>query len=148
MATRPHGVCISRRTTKSNRVSIVDSPTLIHSEDADINARFVSIASCMPYLIQILLPLYDNAGNRFPEEAYTEVRSDLTDRFGGLTAYSRSPAEGLWARGVQTKIDDIVVFEVMVQALDRDWWRDYKQQLERLFRQDKLVLRAQSYEPI
>jgi hypothetical protein len=102
----------------------------------------------MPYLIQILLPLYDNAGNRFPEEAYTEVRSDLTDRFGGLTAYSRSPAEGLWARGVQTKIDDIVVFEVMVQALDRDWWRDYKQQLERLFRQDKLVLRAQSYEPI
>ena len=46
------------------------------------------------------------------------------------------------------KQDDILVFEVMVQELDRRWWRDYRQQLEQLFRQDEIVLRAQSYESI
>ena len=51
----------------------------------------------MPYLIQLLLPLYDNLGNRFPAKSYATVRSDLAERFGGITAHSRAPAEGLWA---------------------------------------------------
>jgi hypothetical protein len=102
----------------------------------------------MPHLVQILLPIYDNAGNRFPPEAYAKVRSDLTQRFGGLTAYSRAPAEGLWGSGSEMKRDDIVVIEVMVQELERRWWHDYRRQLEELFRQDEIVLRAQSYESI
>jgi hypothetical protein len=79
----------------------------------------------MPHLVQILLPIYDNAGNRFPPDVYAKVRFDLTQRFGGLTAYSRAPAEGVW-----------------------DWWSDYRRQLQELFRQDEIVLRAQSYEPL
>jgi hypothetical protein len=102
----------------------------------------------MPHLIQILLPLYDNAGDHFPPDVYAKVRADLTARFGGLTAYSRAPAEGLWGDGGEMRLDDIVVFEVMVQELDRPWWRDYKHQLEHLFRQDEIVLRAQDYEAL
>jgi hypothetical protein len=102
----------------------------------------------MPYLVQILLPIYDNAGNHFPPHAYAKVRSDLTQRFGGLTAYTRAPAEGLWDSGSEIKRDDIVVIEVMVEELERAWWRDYRRQLQDLFRQDQIILRAQSYESL
>jgi hypothetical protein len=46
------------------------------------------------YLIQILLPLVDNEGQPFPHSDYMRVRSELTERFGGLTAFTRAPAEG------------------------------------------------------
>jgi hypothetical protein len=100
----------------------------------------------MSHLVQILLPVYDNAGSRFPAELYDLVRAKLTDVFGGLTAHTRAPAEGLWDSGRTVKRDDIIVVEVMVESLDRAWWKLYKHELERLFRQDQIVLRAQAYE--
>ena len=75
------------------------------------------------YLIQILLPLYDNAGAPLPRELYARVREELTGKYGGLTAFSRAPAEGLWQEGSETKRDDIVVLEVMADQLDRAWWQ-------------------------
>jgi hypothetical protein len=48
------------------------------------------------HLIQLLLPLHDNDGPAFPSNHFKQVRSDLTDRFGGVTAFIRSPAVGLW----------------------------------------------------
>ena len=102
----------------------------------------------MPFLVQILLPVYDNNGERFPSDLYNEVRAKLTDMFGGLTAYTRAPAEGVWESGTTLKRDDIVVVEVMVDSLDRTWWVAYRRDLERLFRQDRIVLRAQTYEPL
>jgi hypothetical protein len=102
----------------------------------------------MPHLVQILLPAYDNAGCRFPADRYSEVRAKLTDMFGGLTAYTRAPAEGLWNTGHAVKCDDIVVIEVMVESLDRKWWKAYRSELEQLFRQEQIVVRAQMYEPL
>jgi hypothetical protein len=95
------------------------------------------------HLIQILLPLYDNAGNTFAEELFGKVRRELTERFGGLTAFTRAPAQGLWQDEGETKRDDIVVFEVMADRLDADWWRGYRHRLEADFRQDEIVIRAQ-----
>ena len=40
------------------------------------------------YLIQILLPLVDNEGQLFPHSNYRRVRSEMTERFGGLTAFT------------------------------------------------------------
>lgn len=37
------------------------------------------------YLVQLLLPLYDNDGHPFPAAAYAELRAELTERFGGLS---------------------------------------------------------------
>ena len=102
----------------------------------------------MSHLVQILLPIYDNEGSKFASDVYGRVRSELTERFGGLTAYTRAPAEGLWGTGDTVKRDDIVVLEVMVPVLDREWWNDYRQQLEQLFRQDQIVVRAQAYEAL
>jgi hypothetical protein len=103
-------------------------------------------AAAMPYLVQILLPVYDDAGHPFQTDRYNAVRAKLTDMFGGLTAYTRAPAEGLWESGSTVKRDDIVVVEVMVDSLDRKWWEVYRRELEQLFRQDQIVLRAQTYE--
>jgi hypothetical protein len=87
----------------------------------------------MPHLVQILLPVYDNAGQRFSRDHYDQVRMRLSDTFGGLTAYTRAPAAGLWHSGNTVRRDDIVIVEVMVDALDRTWWKNYRRELEQLF---------------
>ena len=86
----------------------------------------------MTSLVQFLLPVYDE-----------RVARELTERFGGLTAYARSPASGLWKDSGETRHDDIVVYEVMAEELDAQWWKDYRRSLEKRFAQDELVVRAQ-----
>ncbi len=96
------------------------------------------------HLVQILLPIHDNVGEPFPREQYGWVRKELTERFGGLTVYTRAPAEGSWKpNGNHTSLDDIVVFEVMARELEALWWADYRKELETRFRQDVIVIRAQ-----
>jgi len=95
-------------------------------------------------LVQILLPLRDNEGQAFPQSLYQRVSVELTERFGGLTAFTRAPAEGLWKEGGGgTARDEIVVFEVMTETLEANWWRGYRTELESLFRQDTIIVRAQ-----
>jgi hypothetical protein len=98
------------------------------------------------HLVQLLLPLKDQDGKPFPRSHYRQIRETLTERFGGLTAYTRAPAEGLWDEGDQVSFDDIVIYEVMVPELDRAWWQEYRVMLERAFEQDELVVRAQVIE--
>jgi hypothetical protein len=95
------------------------------------------------YLVQILLPVYDNEGHPFDAHEYVELRSELADRFGGVTAYMRAPARGVWKdeAGATTR-DDIVIFEVMTADLDREWWRGFRRELERRFRQESVIVRA------
>src|SRR5689334_19174299 len=97
------------------------------------------------HLVQLLLPLYAPDGERLPPAVFGAVRDELVQRFGGLTAYSRAPATGLWAegRGERVERDDIVVYEVMVDRLDRDWWKAYREELTARLRQKELVVRAQ-----
>ena len=94
-------------------------------------------------LVQILLPVRDNHGRRFKRAVFEEVHEELVKRFGGLTAYSRSPARGLWKSGAATHLDDIVVLEVMTPRINRAWWKKYHRTLERTFRQDEIILRIQ-----
>ena len=96
------------------------------------------------HLVQILLPLYDNEQNHQPPEEFRRVQKELTERFGGLTVYTRAPAEGMWKlNDNHTTRDDIVIFEVMANELDPGWWRTYRHELEARFRQDVIVIRAQ-----
>lgn len=101
------------------------------------------------HLVQILLPLSDNDGRPFVRAEYEEVRRALTERFGGVTAYVRAPAEGHWKEDERsTASDEIVIYEVMVQGLDRGWWADYRERLREQFRQEELVVRATAVEPL
>lgn len=101
------------------------------------------------HLIRLLLPLYDNDGNRFPARLLDTVFDELTDKFGGVTAYQRSPAEGAWKPpGERVVHDDVVLFEVTVDPLDREWWAGYRRTLEERFRQDKLLILAIAVETV
>ena len=95
------------------------------------------------HLVQILLPLYDNAGKRFPQRFYEELKRDLSKKFGGLTAYTRSPAEGLWKRRSHTLREDIIVYEIMTQLRSASWWKKYRKDLESRFKQTEIIVRAQ-----
>ncbi len=99
------------------------------------------------YLIQLFLPMYSNTGEKFSASAYREVRDELVDRFGGMTAYMRSPAHGLW-QPEEGKIvqDDLVILEVMAEELDRPWWAAYRAELEQRFRQEAIIFRAQTFD--
>jgi hypothetical protein len=99
------------------------------------------------FLVEFLLPTFDNDGAQFSKEEFDRVRRELTERFGGVTAFMQSPAVGLWAddRGVVRR-DDLVSFEVMAETLDREWWRSYREQLCGRFRQQEIVMRASSFE--
>jgi hypothetical protein len=94
------------------------------------------------HLVQLLLPLCDNSGQAFPPETHAAVSHALVERFGGVTAYSRAPAEGVWEEGRSRMRDEVIVVEVMVDELDRGWWRSFREGLERAFRQEELVVRA------
>jgi hypothetical protein len=95
-------------------------------------------------LVQILLPVRDNEGQAFEREAFEGVFKELSERFGGSTAFTRSTAEGLWQSSSGARLDEIIVVEVMVQRVDQGWWKNYRQDLERRFRQKELVVRAQA----
>ena len=98
------------------------------------------------HLVQILLPLYDNDGRPIDRALFARVAAELTERFGGLTAYTRAPAEGIWKEESEsgaTARDQIVIYEVMTEALDAAWWGGYRRGLEERFRQEVVVVRAQ-----
>ena len=93
-------------------------------------------------LIQLLLPLYDNQGQAFDGAMYQQVRDELIAGFGGVTAYTRAPASGMWQQGEGAVRDDLIIYEVMTEALDQAWWRNYRVSLEQRFLQESLVIRA------
>lgn len=100
------------------------------------------------HLVQLLLPLYDNDGQAVPKRLFAQVRDELVERFGGLTAYTRAPASGVWEEGGtgRTQHDELVIYEVMLESLDTAWWGRYRRQLERSFGQQQLVVRTQAME--
>lgn len=95
------------------------------------------------HLIQLLLPLHDNRRRAFPPAYFDKVREQLTDRFGGVTAFVRSPAVGLWKEGAgDVNRDDVVMFEVLTEQIDKAWWANYRQQLQDEFHQEELLVWA------
>lgn len=91
------------------------------------------------HLIEILLPITDG----FRREA-AALEGRLITKFGGVTAFTRSPGEGLWDSGSSVVRDEIIVLEVMAQELDRAWWSDLRADLETRLRENKIVIRVHS----
>ena len=92
--------------------------------------------------VQILLPVGDKTGHARPYHLFGIVQEELTAKFGGVTAFINTPAEGRWKRNRRTVHDDIVVIEVMVKRLNRAWWQSYRRDLEQRFKQEAIVVRA------
>ena len=101
------------------------------------------------HLVQILLPIHRGDGSEVPAEMFAQVRGELTERFGGVTAYSRSPATGLWKRtDAEIERDQVIMVEVVVEVFDREWWSQYREQLEQRFGQEEVHARALAIERI
>jgi hypothetical protein len=102
------------------------------------------------HLVELILPVRDNQGAAFARSHFDQVRDELVQRFGGVTAFLRAPAEGVWkeapADDQEAVRDDVVIYEVMTQQLDRAWWRAYRQDLTARFAQEDLVIRATAIE--
>ena len=94
------------------------------------------------FLIQILLPVptTKTAGRA---GLLRDLNLALTEKFGGVTAYTRSPANGLWSNNGTVEEDDIVIVEVMAETLNEDWWARLREKLERDLNQEEIVIRAQ-----
>ena len=95
-------------------------------------------------LVQFLIPVVDQEGARIAEAQFESMRSALTERFGGVTAFVHSPALGTWkgASDANVQQDEVILVEVIVDQLDRSWWSNYRSQLEELFNQDEILMRA------
>jgi hypothetical protein len=94
------------------------------------------------HLVQFLLPLRDEDGQAFARREFERVRAELTERFGGVTAFVQAPAQGAWKADGETTRDEVVLWEVMTEGLDRTWWARYREELARRFRQDTVVVRS------
>lgn len=97
-------------------------------------------------LIEIFLPLYNQKGEPIEERQFTAVKQELTDQFGGLTIYSRTPATGFWKEEGKTDRDEILIYEVIANDLDKDFWTRYKQELQERFDQDEILIRGNNVE--
>ena len=101
------------------------------------------------HLIQILLPTRARDGSAIAPEQFARVRVELTEQFGGVTAYSRSPATGLWKNENDSiERDQLFMVEVVVDSFDREWWESYREQLEVRFGQEEVHARALAMERI
>lgn len=98
------------------------------------------------HLIKLFLPLTDPDGNPFSPKKYDRVKRELTEGFGGVTVFSNSPAEGMWAQGDGVEFDQIIVFEIITDALSHRWWKQYKERLEHEFRQDQIMIQCHPIE--
>jgi hypothetical protein len=93
-------------------------------------------------VVEIFLPLDTRAGRPIDLEVIEGIVKGLADRFGGATAYTREPAEGLWKRSMAIERDRIIIVEVLVDEIDEVWWHDYRRKLEGEFEQDKVLIRV------
>ena len=90
------------------------------------------------HLIQLLLPVKNGT-----DEAIAQTRGELMGVADGVTAYVRSPARGAWiAPGGEEAHDDVIMVEVVVPTLDREWWRRYRVTLERRFGEQQMHIRV------
>ncbi|RYG87435.1 MAG: hypothetical protein EON59_07420 [Alphaproteobacteria bacterium] len=49
------------------------------------------------FVVELFLPLQTSSGAPIPAETFERIKTELTNRFGGVTTFLRSPAEGAWS---------------------------------------------------
>jgi hypothetical protein len=126
------------------RISGAASPSVqvTHAASADTERLTTTnnFAAAIVHLFQTLLPVKDNAGQRFGQKDFDGLKSELAIEHGGVTAYLQSPAEGLWHQAGETDTDRIVILEVRTEEMDLPRWRKRRSELETRF-QDNVVIR-------
>jgi inorganic pyrophosphatase len=94
-------------------------------------------------LIQLFLPTIAKNGKPFPRSYYDTVREQLTDKFNGVSMYFNSKVSGVW-KDEDAKLvkDELMVFEVMSDAITLDFWKSYQRSLQKQFKQESILIRC------
>ena len=58
---------------------------------------------------------YGNIGEPFEQKLFADLRDELAERFGGITAYTRAPVRGVWQEIEQVVRDDLISYEIMAR---------------------------------
>lgn len=96
----------------------------------------------MVHVIQLVLPLYDEAAAATPaDHRHDIVKAELTRHFGAVMTYTRSLCEGRWQKGGHGNRNAMVIYEVMSQLMDAQWWNWYQKALKARFRQVEVLIR-------
>jgi hypothetical protein len=96
-------------------------------------------------LIQLLLPtvVRTTDGSHSTVASLADTRRELEQQFDGLTAYTRSTAQGVWtAPDGRTETDDVLLIEVVTEHFDSPWWATYASRLASRFHQESIHVRA------
>jgi hypothetical protein len=94
------------------------------------------------HLMQIFIPTTDREGGVFPPKVYTALKKELTDLFGGVTIYARSPVKGVWKPASDfVETDNMIIYEVLIPKADLSYWSTLKSRLEADFRQQEILMR-------
>jgi hypothetical protein len=93
-------------------------------------------------IVEFFLPIDRGDGSEVSVDDLGRILVHLTNQFGGATAFTRSPAAGLWQQGASVEHDRVVIIEVIVDAIDEQWWTDYRMALEQDFSQERILIRA------
>jgi hypothetical protein len=94
-------------------------------------------------LIQMLLPTKSAQRTSYSDDLLRRTRRELIDRFGGITAYTRAPASGVWTSpDGDVEEDDVVMIEVLAEQFDIRWWQSYASTLKERFQQESILIRA------
>jgi inorganic pyrophosphatase len=94
-------------------------------------------------LIQLFLPIENEAGKPFPDKYFSAVKQQLTSKFDGLSIYENAPVSGRWKDDkAETIKDRLLIFEVMADELEIPYWEKYKQDLQKQFKQESIVIRC------
>ena len=95
------------------------------------------------FLMQLVLPTHNNAGEAFADQIWEDLKTRLVDKFGGVTAFRRSPAQGVWSPTPDRRAsEDVFMVEVMTDALDVAWWAALQQEFEASLDQEHIIIRA------
>src|SRR5687768_1991615 len=138
-----HGMCDRKWTCRRTGRSAEPRAGSLYLESMDVRIA----RNRHMQLFQIFLPLCDNQGTRLPFRKFEQVKDRLVKEFGGVTAFLNSPGEGVWRESPKNFVkDNVVTFEVMSDIVDRDWWNQYKGQLENDFGQEEIVIRTMQIE--
>jgi len=94
------------------------------------------------FLVELFIPLNTPDGIVVPASTLERIKEELTDRFGGVTAFLQSPADGCWKPLSRAVVhDQIAVFEIMTDDADHLWWSSYRKALETELRQEVILAR-------
>jgi len=94
-------------------------------------------------LIQLFLPTTTENGKAFPGTYFHAVKQKLGKKFDSLSVYLKSPLIGSLKNDEPILAKDtLLVYEVISDIVETDYWSQYQQFLQKQFKQDYILIRC------